>query len=131
MPDKDELYVKYRVFYEPTDSDFLVDEVGHPAPMEARFLQEDKDRFQVWADAKEVEGPYYVLRPREDHHARVAMAAYAYSCAREYPQLATDLLMIVNSIIWEEETGNELQMIDESMAEHPSSQKPNPFRIVQ
>jgi hypothetical protein len=36
---------------------------------------------------------YFVLRIDDDPHARAALVAYAASCAREYPALASDLLV--------------------------------------
>jgi len=35
--------------------------------------------------------PFFVLRYTRDPHARVALAAYATSCAHDYPQLAAEL----------------------------------------
>lgn len=36
-------------------------------------------------------GPVFVLAYATDPHARVALAAYAESCAEDYPELANDL----------------------------------------
>lgn len=36
--------------------------------------------------------PYFVLDLEHDKHAKAALKAYAKSCAKEYPELAKDLL---------------------------------------
>lgn len=106
MPDRDEHYIKYRVFHEPTD-EMVEDDVGHPVPMKVEHMvsQADDKGFEIWAQMDEIEGVFYVLRPEGDHHARVAMAAYAYSCMEEFPRLASDLLMLIETLRWEAETG--------------------------
>jgi hypothetical protein len=43
------------------------------------------------ADGKD-KGPYFVLAYATDPHARVALRAYAESCANEYRALANDLM---------------------------------------
>ncbi len=98
MP-KDEHYWKYRVFHEPPDED----DIGHPVPIEALYLTDEIT--DEWSSAKEVEGTFFVLRPEHDHHARVAIAAYAYSVRVELPHLAADLIGMIEGIEWEEETG--------------------------
>jgi hypothetical protein len=106
---RDELYWKYRVFKEPFGKEDYPDEelIGHPAEVDAKYksVEDDGNGFEVWADMDEVEGDFFVLRPEDDHHARVAMAAYAYSCSRDYPHLAADIVHMLNQISWEEETG--------------------------
>lgn len=47
-------------------------------------------------DDSEVEGWYFVLR-EDDRHSDAALAAYADSCADEFPELAADL----RKIVWE------------------------------
>ena len=102
MP-KDEHYWKYRVFHEPSAHE----DIGHPVPVEALYLNviSDEDEVETWKELKEVEGSFFVLRPEKDHHARVAMAAYAYSCRKELPHLAADIIGMIESLEWEEETG--------------------------
>lgn len=101
MPERDEHYWKYRVFHEPTPTQ----DIGHPVPIKASYLDYENKDEEVWANLEEVEGNFFVLRPEGDHHARVAMAAYAYSCRKDFPNLAADILGIINMIEWEEETG--------------------------
>lgn len=98
MP-KDEHYWKYRVFHEPSASEGI----GHPVPMEALFLSDETT--DEYTEASEVKGAFFVLRPEHDHHARVAMAAYAYSCRKELPHLAADIIGMIEALEWEEETG--------------------------
>lgn len=98
---KDTHYWKYRVFHEP-----LIDEddvIGHPVEIEVTYLS--NEMTGEWSEVEEVKGTFFVLRPENDHHARVAMAAYAYSCRKELPHLAADLIGMIESLEWEEETG--------------------------
>lgn len=41
-------------------------------------------------------GPVFVLAYTTDPHARVALAAYAESCAAEFPRLAVDLCALLD-----------------------------------
>jgi hypothetical protein len=103
MPDRDEHYVKYRVFHEPED----VGDLGHPVPIEAEYPMQI-DSHGTWSlirSLEEVEGLFFVLRPENDHYARVAMAAYAYACRKEYPHLASDIIQMIEELEWQEETG--------------------------
>lgn len=51
----------------------------------------DKYRIHVErTDGKPI-GPFFIHEYLTDPHARVALAAYAESCAAEHPQLAADL----------------------------------------
>ena len=101
MP-SDEHYWKYRVFHEPSAHE----DIGHPVPIYAcHQVEPDNEDLEDWATVKEVQGSFFVLRPENDHHARVAMAAYAYSCRKELPHLAADLIGMIESLEWEEETG--------------------------
>ena len=45
-------------------------------------------------DGSEVEGWYFVLH-EDDRHSDAALAAYADSCADEFPELAADLRRVV------------------------------------
>lgn len=107
MPE-DQFHWKYRVFHEPTDEEFDVANIGHPVPMgEMTYLAyEDPNGVQSYQELEEVEGHFFVLRPDSDHHARVAMAAYAFSCRQEFPHLANDLMTILTDIDYEEITGD-------------------------
>lgn len=48
-------------------------------------IDEDGERQYLVTD------PYFILRYTTDPHARVALEAYADSCAADYPALAADL----------------------------------------
>jgi len=105
MPDRDEHYVKYRVFYEP-DDEHMSNKLGHPVPMRAEFMVEEPYQgMETWADTSEVEGLFFVLRPENDNYARIAMAAYAYACRQDYPHLAVDIIQMIEGLEWEEATG--------------------------
>lgn len=82
------LYFKYRVFREPDDV------VSHPAEIQATYETDD------WRSAvlEEVKEFIFPLKPDTDHHARVALAAYAFSVAIDDPQLAEELLDILSDL---------------------------------
>ena len=107
MPERDEHYIKYRVFHEPSD-DVLDDPegIGHPVPVEA-YYPSSIGKLGEWDEQplEEVDGLFFVLRPENDEFARVAMAAYAYACRREFPHLAADIIMMIEGLEWEEQTG--------------------------
>lgn len=42
----------------------------------------------------------FVLKPNNDHHARVAIAAYAASCAIDKPLLSADLYDLLSQDEW-------------------------------
>lgn len=48
-------------------------------------------KYRVERIDGKLKGPYFVLAYTSDPHAAVALAAYADSCALQYPQLAADL----------------------------------------
>lgn len=104
MPDRDEHYVKYRVFHEPSE---INENIGHPVPVEAIYatLIHPDGTWVGEEILNEVEGLFFVLRPEQDHYARQAIAAYAYACRRTHPHLAADLIAMIESLEWEEETG--------------------------
>lgn len=59
-------------------------------------LRDDRQRglygkYRVERSDGKSKGPYFVLAYTSDPHARVALAAYADSCAEEFPLLAADL----------------------------------------
>lgn len=58
-----------------------------------RDLRGYYDKFQVIRreTGEEITGPKFTLLPDHDHHAKVALRAYADSCESENPQLAEDL----------------------------------------
>lgn len=87
-PDPDGLYDKYRVFREPEDTD------EHPVGMDAYYTnsQGREDRME------EVREFVFVLKPDSDHHARVALAAYAASVQLDKPQLAMDLREVLSDL---------------------------------
>ena len=101
MPD-DKHYWKYRVYHEPESNKLI----GHPVPVDAVFQAKLlPNGEEEWKELEEVEGTFFVLRPENDHHARVAIAAYAYSCRKDLPHLAADLIGMIEALEWEEETG--------------------------
>ncbi len=51
----------------------------------------DLDTPNNTLDLEKVEGTIFVLKLDTDHHARVAAAAYAWSCRSDDPQLSQDL----------------------------------------
>lgn len=46
-------------------------------------------------EGKHVDCFFFVLDPRHDAHARVALQAYIDSCREQYPKLANDLEMLL------------------------------------
>ncbi|KKM76511.1 hypothetical protein LCGC14_1379270, partial [marine sediment metagenome] len=85
--EEDGLYFKYRVFKEPDDV------YSHPTSMMAFYTI--KGAEMITKLAKEVSSFIFVLKPDTDHHARVALAAYAKSVAIEKPRLHNDLMEIL------------------------------------
>lgn len=91
MPERDDLYTKYRVFREP-------DNVStHPVPMIAQYYEKDQRGTTV---AQEVEEFVFVLKPDTDPAARIALLTYAASVAMTKPQLANDLHNIILQEGW-------------------------------
>lgn len=90
FPETDDgLVNKYRVFRDDPLADF-------PPPMHAEFQTDDRG----WVTADEVTAFTFVLKPNHDHHARVALSAYAASCAIEKPQLSKDLYDLLSQDEW-------------------------------
>lgn len=120
MPDRDEHYVKYRVFREPTAHI----NIGHPVPINAEFLAEPENisGIETWEVLEEVDGAFFVLRPENDNYARIAIAAYAYACRQEFPHLAVDLIQMIEGIEWEESTG-QYSNDQEDYTEEPSGEQ--------
>lgn len=78
----DGMYDKYVVFRHPQEHfDTAIAVVDGEQPY-------DSDD-STWLEP--VDGPVFVLKLDNDHHARVALAAYAESVSGEKPQLANDL----------------------------------------
>lgn len=109
MPiEPDGLYEEYRVFKEPAD----VSE--HPVPLHheptydpatyegpigwMRDRQEGSVHSILPRALEEVEAFIFPLKPDNDVHARVAIAAYAESVRGEKPQLASDLRDVLDSL---------------------------------
>lgn len=55
---------------------------------------------EISGTMREVESFVFVLKPNHDHHARVAIAAYAASCSVEKPVLSQQLLQMVEDGEW-------------------------------
>jgi len=89
---------KYRVFHAPKYTD------GHPADVRASYSAQSPHGLAIDGSLVEVKDFTFVLKPGNDHHARVALAAYAASCAIEKPQLSTDLFVLLGDEFseWEE-----------------------------
>lgn len=85
---------KYRVFHAPKYTD------GQPAEILATFVATSPHGLEITGRMTEVESFVFVLKPNHDHHARVALAAYAASCARDKPQLAKDLKDLLDQDEW-------------------------------
>lgn len=92
-PEEDGLYFKYRVFKEPDNV------YTHPTALLASYNSITEGAGQMAALAEEVRSFVFVLKPDTDHHARVALAAYAKSVAIEKPRLHNDLMEILTDRI--------------------------------
>lgn len=87
----DGVYIKYRVFREPEGEG-----IEHPVEVDAQYLYKKYDEgtgvTEMWhQELEEVTEFVFPLKPDTDHHARVALAAYAASVRVEKPSLASDL----------------------------------------
>jgi hypothetical protein len=49
-------------------------------------------------DGKPADGIFFVLKPEKDLFARIAMRAYAESCMDSSPELAYDLLLLLQDL---------------------------------
>lgn len=63
-----------------------------------RIMEEPTHDSQGAMEA--VESFVFVLKPNHDHHARVALSAYAASCAIDKPQLSKDLYDLLSQDEW-------------------------------
>ncbi len=90
---KDGLYFKYRVYREPQDA------LSHPTPMMVTYNSLEGVGAGKSALAEEVPSFVFVLKPDSDHHARVALAAYAKSVALDKPRLHDDLMEILSDFL--------------------------------
>lgn len=103
-PEEDGLYYKYRVFREPDNVP------THPVLMTAYY----KINYELGGKedpigyAEEVTDFIFPLKPDTDHHARVALAAYAASVAEEKPRLSKDLFEVLRDLY---DTGSEEENI--------------------
>ncbi len=102
-PEPDGLYDKYRIFKEPQDDGGL----AHPVPIYGpyqvppsinpnNYIEGEALSIGFRSPLEEVQDFVFVLKPDHDRHARVALAAYAWSCMDEKPALAEDLLQVLN-----------------------------------
>jgi hypothetical protein len=90
-PEDDKLFDKYRVFYSP--------EEGNPAvAVEASYRTMFGDE-EVLVRMKEVTDFVFVLRPEVDEAAQVALGAYALAVRKTKPELAQDLLSVIEGYI--------------------------------
>jgi len=101
--DPDGLYEKYRVFKEPTRDSQGNEPPEHPVSLDPptwlsvmRSAVPTTPDFQIIEQLEEVTDFVFVLKPSTDHHARVALAAYAWSCREDSPQLFSDLLDVLD-----------------------------------
>lgn len=86
LEEEDGLYYKYRVFKEPKG----VGDLSHPVRILATWgLGRPPQKVE------EVQEFTFTLKPDTDHHARVALAAYAKSVAQEKPRLHDDLMEVL------------------------------------
>jgi len=86
------IHTKYRVFREPN----VETDEGHPVSVNASYLSGTEfgpdGVGEVWESLEEItDGMFFLLRPATDHHARVALAAYAASVGATDIQLAEDI----------------------------------------
>lgn len=102
VTEPDGLFEKYRVFKEPRR-----DSQGNPPPEHPVSLdpptwlsvipgEGEAPVYQIVEQLEEVREFVFVLKPGTDQHARVALAAYAWSCRDDSPELFGDLLDILD-----------------------------------
>jgi len=93
------LYAKYRVFREPQFDDARNPIEIHPVPLECGPVYgtpADKDSdLTIISAMEEITDFVFVLKPENDPHARVAIAAYAWSVKGEDPSLWGDLMNVL------------------------------------
>lgn len=89
---EDGLVDKYHVFRSPP-----VEVTGTHASYEGRSLI---GGGAISGIMQEVDAFVFVLKPNNDHHARVALAAYAASCAITKPQLSRELYGMLDDGEW-------------------------------
>ncbi len=89
--ESDGLYYKYRVFKEPKGNTFAHPVLPHPVPIRATWRAGEAGGGEL----EEVQEFTFTLKPDADHHARVALAAYAKSVAQEKPRLHDDLMEVL------------------------------------
>lgn len=101
---EDGLYYKYRVFKEPERDSQGNPLPEHPIPLdpplwEANYLDRDGNVVHLVEELEEVTDFIFPLKPDTDHHARVALAAYAASVTEEKPLLARDLFAVLRDLL--------------------------------
>lgn len=106
--DKDGLYFKYRVFKEPDRDSQGNPPHTHPVNIDpptwkSTYQNREGEVVHLVEELGEVEEFIFPLKPDTDHHARVAMAAYAASIQEEKPLLAQDLWVLLADVYDEEE----------------------------
>lgn len=104
----DGLYEKYRVFREPERDSQGAPVAEHPVPLtyptfETTFTDRGGNEFEIVTEVPEITDSFlFVLKPESDPHARVALAAYAWSVRNDKPILHADLLDILREWEWDE-----------------------------
>lgn len=104
----DGLYEKYRVFREPTRDSQGNGVPEHPVPIDpplwsSFFMNRAGEIVPLLEELEEITDEFlFVLKPKTDPHAQVALAAYAWSVKREKPLLHVDLLDILREWKWDE-----------------------------
>ncbi len=87
-PDKG-IYPKYVVFKHPDFVPELIEAVAYPE-------RGDRDGFIAPQLIMPIKEFVFVLKPRTDPHARVAIAAYAESVRYDKPILSSELRQIIS-----------------------------------
>ena len=90
------LYPKYIVYRWPKDPLDIEPEIRAAYLADVQVGPEGPG--EVWAELDQVKGFFFVLKPDSDHHARVALAAYAESVRMDDLQLAEDLDLVLAQV---------------------------------
>lgn len=112
--EKDGLYDKYRVFREPSRDSQGAPVSEHPVPLAggpiflSKFTNRGGEEVDIVTEISEITDEFlFVLKPETDPHARVALAAYAWSVREEKPLLHADLWDVLRQWVWDEGDGDE------------------------
>lgn len=92
---EDGLTDKYHVFRTPSSID-------HGSQVRASYSGV-MNGLAISGPLHEIRSFTFVLKPGSDHHARVALAAYAESCSVTKPQLARELKEMLDQDEWGED----------------------------